>query len=64
MQALKQRIENDFRHPPPMNALEALSDLYRTISDEEGEKWLEDISGMKKTLFADSGISHVKETLE
>ncbi|MEI6421999.1 MAG: type II toxin-antitoxin system Phd/YefM family antitoxin [Lentisphaerota bacterium] len=35
---------------PVMNALEALSDLYSTISDDEGEKWLKDISGLKKTL--------------
>ncbi|MCI0413980.1 type II toxin-antitoxin system Phd/YefM family antitoxin [bacterium] len=27
---------------PTMTALEALSDLYRTLPDDEGEKWLKD----------------------
>jgi antitoxin (DNA-binding transcriptional repressor) of toxin-antitoxin stability system len=28
---------------PQMTALEALSDLYRTLPDEEGRRWLKDL---------------------
>ncbi len=35
---------------PRMTALEALSDIYRTLDDTEGRTWLEDIAGADRPL--------------
>ena len=35
---------------PRMTALEALADLYRTLPDEEGAAWLEDVGRMDRRL--------------
>jgi antitoxin (DNA-binding transcriptional repressor) of toxin-antitoxin stability system len=40
---------------PRMNALEALSDMYSTLSDTEGGAWLEDIRKGERLRAAEAG---------
>ena len=39
---------------PRMNAIEALGDIYATLDDKEGGRWLKDMTRRKRLLVAEA----------